>query len=95
VFALSDPFSFPLSLAPPTGVPLWWDRDLSYNLETYLPPEQVFADVSHVMIPQLGPEDDGCCEHVVADLEQMYGPYVAANFVEVGRSETWVLLQRR
>lgn len=95
VFALTDPFSFPLSLEPTTGVPLWWDRNLSYNLETHPPAERVFADVTHVMIPQLGPSDDGCCEHVVADMEQMYGPHVAANFVEAGRSTTWVLLRRR
>ncbi|MBX9746841.1 MAG: hypothetical protein K2X34_08060 [Hyphomonadaceae bacterium] len=95
VFALTDPFSFPLSLEPTTGVPLWWDRNLSYNLETHPPAERVFADVTHVMIPQLGPGDDGCCEHVVADMEQMYGPYVAANFVEAGRSTNWVLLRRR
>lgn len=94
VFALSDPFSFPLGLAPPTGGPLWWDRNFNYNLEHYPPAEQVFAEVTHVMIPQIHPEDDGCCKHVVADLEQMYGPYVAEHFVEVGRTDTWVLLAR-
>lgn len=95
VFALSDPFSFPLALAPPTGVPLWWDRNFNYNLEHYPPAEQVFEEVTHVMIPQVRSEDDGCCKHVVTDLEQMYGAYVRANFVEIGRSETWVLFARR
>jgi hypothetical protein len=95
VFALTDPFSFPLGLAPPTGGPLWWDRNFNYNLDHYPPAEQVFAEVTHVMIPQIHAEDDGCCKHVVADLEQMYGPYVAEHFVEVGRTETWVLLERR
>jgi hypothetical protein len=95
VFALTDPFSFPLGLAPPRGGPLWWDRNFNYNLEHYPPAEQVFAEVTHVMIPQIHADDDGCCKHVVADLEQMYGPYVAEYFVEVGRTETWVLLARR
>lgn len=95
VFALSDPFSFPLGLEPPTGGPLWWDRNFNYNLDHYPPAEQVFAEVTHVMIPQIHPEDDGCCKHVVADLEQIYGPYVAEHFTEVGRTDTWVLLARR
>lgn len=95
VFALSDPFSFSLGLAPPTGGPLWWDRNFNYNLDHYPPAERVFAEVTHVMIPQLHAEDDGCCKHVVADLEQMYGAYVAEHFVEIGRTETWVLLERR
>lgn len=94
VFALSDPFSFPLELAPPTGGPLWWDRNFNYNLEHYPPAEQVFTEVTHVMIPQVHPEDDGCCQHVVSDLEQMYGGYVRENFTEVGRTETWVLFER-
>jgi hypothetical protein len=95
VFALTDPFSFPLGLAPPTGGPLWWDRNFNYNLDHYPPAEQVFAEVTHVMVPQIHAEDDGCCKHVVADLEQMYGPYVAQHFAEVGRTDTWVLLARR
>jgi hypothetical protein len=95
VFALSDMFSFPLSLTPPTGGPLWWDRNFNYNLDHYPPAEQVFADVTHVMIPQIHPEDGGCCKHVVGDLEQMYGPHLRAHFVEVGRTQTWVLYQRR
>jgi hypothetical protein len=95
VFALSDLFSFPLSLTPPTGGPLWWDRDFNYNLDRHPPAEQVFADVTHVMIPQIHPEDAGCCKHVVGDLEQMYGSYVRANFIEVARTQTWVLHERR
>ena len=95
VFALSDVFSFPLSLRPPTGGPLWWDRNFNYNLDRYPAAEQVFAEVTHVMIPQIHPEDDGCCKHVVGDLQEMYGPYVRANFVEVARTHTWVLYERR
>ena len=93
VFALSDPFSFPLGLEPSTGAPLWWDRNFNYNLEHFPPAEQVFAEVTHVMIPQLHAEDDGCCKDIIADLEQMYGPYVARHFVETGRTDTWVLLR--
>lgn len=95
VFALSDVFSFPLSLTPPTGGPLWWDRNFNYSLDRYPPAEQVFAEVTHVMIPQIHPEDTGCCKHVVADLQQIYGSYVRANFVEVARTQTWVLYERR
>ncbi|MEJ7929789.1 hypothetical protein WG922_07380 [Ramlibacter sp. AN1015] len=94
VFALSDLFSFPLRLEPPTGVPLWWDRNLSYDLKEYPPPEQVFADATHLMIPQLSADDGGCCSEVVTDLEQMYGRYLAAHFVEIARTDTWVLLRK-
>jgi hypothetical protein len=95
VHALSDPFSFALGFTPPRGAPLWWDRNYNYNLDVHPPAEAVHAEVDLIMIPILRADDEGCCKHVVSDLDAIYGAYVRAHFVELDRSEHWLLLRRK
>jgi hypothetical protein len=95
VFAQALPFSLALGLTPPRYGPLWWDRNYNYSLAVHPPAERAFSDVDLIMVPILRPEDDGCCRHVVADLNAIYGAYVREHFAEIDRSEFWVLLRRK
>ncbi len=93
--AITDEFSFALGLTPPTGGPLWWDRNLSYAVGAPPPPGAVFRDVTLIMIPVLKPTDDGCCRDPLEDVPVMYGAYWSARFEEIDRTAFWRLLARK
>jgi hypothetical protein len=84
-----------LGLTPPRYGPLWWDRNYNYSFTVHPPAQRVFSDVDLIMVPIVRSEDDGCCKHVVTDLDHIYGAHVREYFVEIDRSEFWVLLRRR
>jgi hypothetical protein len=95
VFATANPFPFALEITAPRGGPLWWDRNLSYNVQYHPTADAIFADVNLVMIALLKPDDDGCCNEIVQDMSTFYMGYLSNHFSELDRSETWLLLRRR
>jgi hypothetical protein len=79
---LVNPFSVALGLPPPKGGMLWWDR-MTFNRQIFPAPEQVFADVTQVMIPKSGLNTQA--------LQAIYLPYVTAHFRHAGESVLWDL----
>lgn len=94
VFAQSDPFSIALELRPAKGGLLFWARNYSYSLDAHPRADEVFGDVTHILIPKLYPEDDGCCMEVPGDLDAIYGDYFRTRFFEIDGSRAWTLLER-
>ncbi|MFI7672254.1 hypothetical protein [Actinophytocola sp. NPDC049390] len=91
--ALTNPFSFALSLPPARGVPLWWDVDISFDDESHPAAERVFENARWVMIPRMAP-GQGCCQETVRAMLDLYGSHLDAHYVEVERTDDWILLTR-
>ncbi|MDH6233256.1 hypothetical protein M2281_003867 [Mesorhizobium soli] len=94
VLALTDPFSFALNLEPSKGAPLWWDLGISFSRSVYPKPDVVFANANFAIYP-VNFSRGGCCEETVAVLLEIYGDYLKSHFMTVGKSQHWVLMQRR
>ena len=94
VLALTDPFSFPLGLIPPKGIPVWWDLNFSFNAKEHPPYEKVFGNINFVLYPILRASDAGCCRDNVEALLKIYGASLKKDFTEVERSKYWVLMER-
>lgn len=92
--ALTDPFSFALDLKPADGTMLWWDSGFSYEVSSPPDASSIFENVTLVMVPQLGPDDEGCCHYIASDLTTMYGSFLEEHYSEVDSSDEWQLLRR-
>jgi hypothetical protein len=95
VFAVTDPFSYALGLRQPRGAPVWWDEHLSFNDERFPEADEVFAEVNLIMIPIVHASDDGCCIEVMRRMLDLYKTNIDDAFVEIDRTEHWVLLRAR
>ncbi|HEX6354917.1 hypothetical protein [Actinophytocola sp.] len=93
VVAMTNPFSFALSLPPARGVPLWWDVDISFDANTHLDAAQVFGSARWVMIPRMV-AGQGCCQATVQAMLDLYDPYLSTHYVESERTDSWLLLVR-
>lgn len=93
--ALTNPFSLALGLPSPKGTPLWWDLDYSFSKDRYPNAEKIFADTNMLMIPIIHTDDDGCCKSTIYSLMKIYGDYFTEHFSETGRSNYWILMERR
>jgi hypothetical protein len=91
--ALTNPFSFALSLPPARGVPLWWDVDISFDHNSYPNAEQVFGSARWMMIPRMV-AGQGCCQATVRAMLDLYGPYLSTHYAEAERTDSWILLRR-
>ncbi|HEY3258689.1 MAG TPA: hypothetical protein VGJ95_00225 [Pseudonocardiaceae bacterium] len=91
--ALTDPFSFALSLPPNRGGPLWWDLGFDFDRTTHPDAEQLLGHTEWVMVPLMTP-GQGCCQETVRVMLDLYGPYLAAHFTEAERTSNWILLSR-
>ena len=94
VLAVTDPFSLPLDLVPPTGIPVWWDMNVSFNATAHPSYAQVFGQSNFVLYPILRANDNGCCRDAVEALLEIYGTPLGRDFGEVERSKYWILLKR-
>jgi hypothetical protein len=91
--ALTNPFSFALSLPPGHGTPLWWD--LGYDFDaTFRPNFSALDDVPWVMIPRTTP-GQGVGQETVQAMLDLYDPYLAQHFTEAERTSDWILLARK
>jgi hypothetical protein len=91
--ALTNPFSFALSLPPARGVPLWWDVDISFDHNSYPNAEQAFGNARWMMVPRMVP-GQGCCQATVRAMLDLYGPYLSTHYTEAERTGSWILLRR-
>ena len=83
---LVNPFPFALLTPYPKGGILWWDRQ-TFSQKIHPQPEQVFAEVTHVMEPKIVVR--------LNELLDIYGPYVNEHFDRVAESPLWVLYERK
>ncbi len=90
--ALTNPFSFAMSLPPGRGEPLWWDLNINFNRTSH-PDPTVLDGARWVMVPTT-PLGEGCCQATVAAMLELYGPHLAEHYTEVERTADWILLMR-
>jgi hypothetical protein len=98
VLDFANPFSAALGLAPARGDAafLQWERNV--DRENFIPPERLLAGVDVVMEPKpgAGPSPQSPTgEDPRAGLQELYGPFVAANFDLVAESVSWRIYRRR
>ncbi|MFE3290959.1 hypothetical protein [Rhodococcus sp. NPDC059234] len=91
--ALTDPFSFALSLPSSRGGLLWWDLGFNFDESAHPGADQVLGDTQWVMVPRIV-AGQGCCEESVQVMLDLYGPYLAQHFTEAERTSDWILLGR-
>ncbi|ARQ61980.1 UNVERIFIED_ORG: hypothetical protein GGE64_004956 [Rhizobium etli] len=87
VLDFANPFSAGLGIRPPAGDTAWlhWNRNI--NERSYIPPDVLFADVKIVMVPKTGINS--------LPLQELYGPFLAANFDVVRKTSEWTIYQWR
>lgn len=85
---LSNPYPFALGLPSPRGAPaaLFWGGDM--NEEHYLPPEEIFGDVTHLLFCNLATTEN-------KSMRRVFGDYIQDNFVLAAESELWTLYLRK
>lgn len=91
--ALTDPFSFALSLPSSRGGPLWWDVGIDFDRTTHPDADRALGDAHWVMIPRMVP-GQGCCQETAQLMLDLYGSYLAQHFAETERTSDWILLAR-
>lgn len=81
VLDFANPFSAGIGLQPPQGDISWmhWGRNL--DAEHHPAPEQLFADVAIVMIPEIGINS--------GQLEELYGPFVTGRYQLLSDTDGW------
>jgi hypothetical protein len=81
-----NPFSAGLGLRPPTGDSAWlhWGRNVDER--TFLPPEELFADVEIVMIPAHGIN--------AVPLQHLYGRFISENYALIEKSDDWTVYRK-
>jgi hypothetical protein len=94
----ANPFSAALGLAPARGDAafLQWERNV--DSENFIPPERLLAGVDVVMEPKpgAGPSPQSPTgKDPRAGLQELYGPFIAANFDLVAESASWRIHRRR
>ncbi|ANM13325.1 MULTISPECIES: hypothetical protein [unclassified Rhizobium] len=87
VLDFANPFSAGLGIRPPAGDTAWlhWNRNI--NQRSYIPPDVLFADVRIVMVPKTGINS--------LPLQELYGPFLSANFDVVRKTSEWTVYQWR
>lgn len=87
VLDFANPFSAGLGIRPPAGDTAWlhWNRNI--NERSYIPPDVLFADVKIVMVPKTGINS--------LPLQELYGPFLSANFDVVRKTSEWTIYQWR
>jgi len=85
---LTNPFPLALALPYPKGGALWWDQK-TFDQKLFPNAEQVFADVTLVMIPKVG------LGHSTGLLQAVYQPYIMEHFSRVSGSALWDLYARK
>ncbi|PDT34507.1 hypothetical protein CO671_19705 [Rhizobium sp. M10] len=87
VLDFANPFSAGFGIRPPAGDTAWlhWNRNI--NERSYIPPEVLFADVKIVMVPKTGINS--------LPLQELYGPFLSANFDVVRKTSEWTIYQWR
>ncbi|WP_064684129.1 hypothetical protein [Rhizobium bangladeshense] len=87
VLDFANPFSAGFDIRPPAGDTAWlhWNRNI--NERSYIPPDVLFADVKIVMVPKTGINS--------LPLQELYGPFLSANFDVVRKTSEWTIYQWR
>ncbi|AIC31198.1 hypothetical protein IE4771_PD00644 (plasmid) [Rhizobium etli bv. mimosae str. IE4771] len=87
VLDFANPFSAGFGIRPPAGDTAWlhWNRNI--NERSYIPPDVLFADVKIVMVPKTGINS--------LPLQELYGPFLSANFDVVRKTSEWTIYQWR
>jgi hypothetical protein len=87
---LANPFNALTGRLAPTGVEAFNDAEITFSATVHRPADIMFRDVDVLMIPKY-PQ-----KYPTFDLmRQIYGPYFAANYVLVARSECWDAYARK
>jgi hypothetical protein len=97
VLGPANPFSAALGAVPARGdsPSLLWGRNVGAN--HFVPPEKLFREAETVMVPRTADPAEPAGEGGVTPaeaLENVYGPYLAAEFKLVQTSEHWAIYQR-
>ena len=85
-FSFSNIFPFALQTQSPRGCPLWWHPGRVVSLENSPAPAELFADVTHLMIPK-----KSFLNMETAFFKQVYGETVKNRFSLVAESDLWEL----
>ena len=85
---LANPFPFALSLPYPKGGITWWAPN-TFNKKIFPKPEQVFEEVTHVLIPKYG------LGHSTGLILEVYKPYLMEHFEPLAESKLWDLYVRK
>lgn len=94
VLGLGNPFSMALNAPLARGDTPWlqWDRTL--GSASHVPAETLLADVQFVMEPKSA-GGSAAAQEAQAQLQALYGSYIAAYFDTVGETQHWKLHRRR
>ncbi|MEJ6395916.1 hypothetical protein V8J82_21835 [Gymnodinialimonas sp. 2305UL16-5] len=85
-----SPFTSLTGISPPEGGSAWMHDNRNFDMESYLPAEEMLGGVDIVMIPER-PIADSTTEK----MEELYGDYLEQHFQLTGENEHWRLYQRR
>jgi hypothetical protein len=77
----ANPFSAGMGLQPPRGDISWMHWGRNVNAEHHPAPEELFADVAIVMIPEIGINS--------RQLEELYGSFINQNYRLISVTDGW------
>ena len=81
----TNPFPIALCLPSPKGGAIWWDAK-TFSQKLFPNPEQVFGEVTHVMVPKVAVN-----RNTAAGMREIYGDYLAEHFTPLCESALWNL----
>jgi hypothetical protein len=85
---MANVFCFALGMRSPKKSMLWWDDRSTYSRRAH-PDKSVFEDTDFILLPVSRPIQP---QPVWTEI---YGPYVAENYVEAGRSSNFLLMGKK
>lgn len=85
-----NPFSFATGMQPPFGDALWWHSGKTFSLSSHLTPERVLDGVDLILVPTVPIQ-----LYTTDLLKSIYGKLMDEEFIEIDKSQYWLLLRKR